>query len=58
MAYKGIKKIQDLSFEELADLVAALENMSTVADKPLMREQILNFVKKIKQEIAKRIKNL
>jgi|LauGreDrversion4_1035100.scaffolds.fasta_scaffold398616_2 hypothetical protein len=58
MAYKGIKKIEDLSFEELADLVTALENMSTVADKPLMREQILNFVKKVKQEIAKRIKNL
>ena len=53
MAYKGIKKIEDLSFEELADLVTALENMSTVADKPLMREQILNFVKKSNKRLQK-----
>jgi len=58
MANTGIKKIRDLSFQELEDLVTALENMSKVADKSAMREQILKTVKKVKQEIAKRIKNL
>jgi hypothetical protein len=58
MANTGIKKIRDLSFQELADLVTALENMSHVADRSEMRQQILKTVKKVKQEIAKRIKNL
>ncbi len=58
MANTGIKKIQDLTLEELEDLVTALENMSRVADRSAMREQILNTVKKVKQEIAKRLKNL
>ncbi len=58
MANTGIKKIRDLTFQELEDLVTALENMSRVADQSSMREQILITVKKVKQEIAKRIKNL
>jgi NTP pyrophosphatase (non-canonical NTP hydrolase) len=58
MANTGIKKIRDLSFQELEDLVTALENMSQIADKSVMQEQILKTVKKVKQEIAKRIKNL
>ena len=58
MANTGIKKIHDLTLDELEDLVTALENMSRVADKPAMQEQILNTVKKVKQEIAKRLKNL
>jgi hypothetical protein len=58
MANTGIKKIHDLTLEELEDLVTALENMSRIADKPAMREQILNTVKKTQQEIAKRLKNL
>jgi NTP pyrophosphatase (non-canonical NTP hydrolase) len=58
MANTGIKKIRDLTLEELEDLVTALENMSQVADRSAMREQILNTVKKVKQEIAKRLKNL
>ena len=58
MANTGIKKIRDLTLEELEDLVTALENMSLVADRSAMREQILNTVKKVKQEIAKRLKNL
>jgi len=58
MANTGIKKIRDLTLEELEDLVTALENMSRVADKPAMQQQILITVKKVKQEIAKRIKNL
>ena len=58
MANTGIKKIRDLSFQELEDLVTALENMSQIADKSVMREQILKTAKKVKQEIAKRIKNL
>jgi NTP pyrophosphatase (non-canonical NTP hydrolase) len=58
MANTGIKKIRDLTPEELEDLVTALENMSQVADRSAMREQILNTVKKVKQEIAKRLKNL
>jgi len=58
MASTGIKKIRDLTLEELEDLVTALENMSRVADKPAMQQQILITVKKVKQEIAKRIKNL
>ena len=58
MANIGIKKIRDLTLEELEDLVTALENMSRVADKPAMQQQILITVKKVKQEIAKRIKKL
>ena len=58
MADTGIKKIRDLTLEELEDLVTALENMSRIADKPEMRKQILNTVKKTQQEIAKRLKNL
>jgi uncharacterized protein YqfB (UPF0267 family) len=58
MANIGIKKIHDLTLDELEDLVTALENMSRVADKHAMQEQILNTVKKVKQEIAKRLKNL
>jgi hypothetical protein len=58
MANTGIKKICDLTFQELEDLVTALENMSRVADKTAMQEQILNTVKRVKQEIAKRLKNL
>lgn len=58
MANTGIKKIRDLTLEELEDLVTALENMSRVADKPAMQEQILITVKKTQQEIAKRLKNL
>jgi hypothetical protein len=58
MANTGIKKIHDLTLEELEDLVTALENMSRIADKPAMRKQILSTVKKTQQEIAKRLKNL
>jgi len=58
MADTGIKKIKDLTLLELEDLVTALENMSRVADRSKMREQILITVKIAKQEIAKRIKNL
>jgi hypothetical protein len=58
MANTGIKKIHDLTLDELEDLVTALENMSRVADKPAMQEQILITVKKTQQEIAKRLKNL
>jgi len=58
MANTGIKKIHDLTLEELEDLVTALENMSRIADKPAMRKQILNTFKKTQQEIAKRLKNL
>jgi len=54
----GIKKICDLALEELEDLVTALENMTKVADKHAMREQILKTVVKVKQEIAKRLKNM
>jgi len=58
MAYTGIKNIKDLSFQELEELVTALENMSRVADRSEMRKQILKTVEKVKQEIAKRIKKL
>jgi hypothetical protein len=58
MANTGIKKIHDLTLDELEDLVTALENMSRVADKPAMQEQILITVKKTQQEIAKRLKHL
>lgn len=58
MAHTGIKRIKDLTLEELEDLVTALENMTKVADKHAMREQILKTVGKVKQEIAKRLKNM
>ena len=58
MADIGIKKIRDLTLDELEDLVTALENMTKVADKQAMREQILKTVVKVKQEIAKRLKNM
>ena len=57
MADIGIKKIADLSIDELEDLVFALENMSKIAHKKEMQDQILKTVKNVQQEIAKRIKN-
>jgi len=57
MANTGIKKIEDLTIDELEDLVFALENMSRIAHRKEMRDQILKTVKNVQQEIAKRIKN-
>jgi t-SNARE complex subunit (syntaxin) len=57
MANLGIKKIADLSIDELEDLVTSLENMSRVADRKEMRDQILKMVQTAQEEIAKRIKN-
>jgi hypothetical protein len=57
MANLGIKKIADLSIDELEDLVTSLENMSRFADRKEMRDQILKMVQTAQEEIAKRIKN-
>jgi len=57
MANLGIKKIADLSIDELEDLVTSLENMSRFADRKEMRDQILKMVQTSQEEIAKRIKN-
>ena len=58
MANTGIKRIKDLTLEELETFVESLENMCTVANRQEMREQILKTVQQVKREIAKRIKNL
>lgn len=58
MATTGIKKIKDLTLEELESLVASLENMANVADKSAMREQLIKITQKVKREIAKRLKTL
>lgn len=58
MAQTGSKKIKDLTLEELEDFVTSLENMVNVAHKKEMREHLLLTTKKIKREIAKRLKTL
>ena len=58
MAQTGSKKIKDLTLEELEDLVTSLENMVNVAHKKEMREHLLLTTKKVKREIAKRLKTL
>ena len=58
MANTGMKKIKDLTLEDLEDFVTSLENMVNVAHKPDMREQLLSMTQKVKREIAKRLKTL
>jgi hypothetical protein len=58
MAQTGSKKIKDLTLEELEDFVTSLENMVNVAHKKEMREHLLLTTKKVKREIAKRLKTL
>jgi len=58
MANTGTKKIKDLTLEELEDFVTSLENMVNVAHKKEMREHLLLTTKKVKREIAKRLKTL
>ena len=58
MVQTGSKKIKDLTLEELEDFVTSLENMVNVAHKKEMREHLLLTTKKVKREIAKRLKTL
>jgi hypothetical protein len=58
MTNTGMKKIKDLTLEDLEDFVTSLENMVNVAHKKEMREHLLLTTKKIKREIAKRLKTL
>jgi len=58
MANTGIKKIKDLTLDELETFVTSLESMASVANKQEMREQILKTAQRVKREIAKRLKTL
>lgn len=58
MAQTGSKKIKDLTLDELEDFVTSLETLINVAHKKEMREHLLITTKKVKREIAKRIKKL
>ena len=53
---KRYQSYQDLSYNELKDLVKSLESDSKRAKKnPILREQVLDSVAEAKTEIAKRI---
>ena len=53
---KRYRSYQDLSYNELKDLVKSLESDSKRAKKnPALREQVLGAVSEAKTEIAKRI---
>ena len=55
-ADKRYRSYQDLSYNELKDLVKSLESDSKRAKKnPILREQVLGAVSEAKTEIAKRI---
>ena len=49
------KKISDLSFEELEEMVIALENISKIATSPSMRDLILKTIRQTQLELEKRI---
>ena len=50
------KKIKDLSYKELEDMVIALENITKIATSPSMRDLILKTIRQTKLELEKRLK--
>ena len=49
------KKIKDLSYKELEDMVIALENITKIATSPSMRDLILKTIRQTKLELEKRL---
>tara|TARA_B100000424_G_C22922182_1_gene490674 strand:+ start:1024 stop:1188 length:165 start_codon:yes stop_codon:yes gene_type:complete len=49
------KKISDLTFQELEEMVIALENISKIATSPSMRDLIIKTIRQTKLELEKRI---
>ncbi len=51
------KKIQNLTYEELEEMVIGLENMATIANSKSIKELILKTIRETKIELEKRIKS-
>ena len=51
------KKIHDLTYEELEEMVIGLENMATIANSESIKELILKTIRETKIELEKRIKS-
>ena len=49
------KKIKDLSYKELEDMVIALENITKIATSPSMRDLIHKTIRQTKLELEKRL---
>jgi len=51
------KKISQLSFQELEEMVIGLENMAKIAESKSIKDLILKTIRETKIELEKRIKS-
>jgi hypothetical protein len=51
------KKISQLSFQELEEMVIGLENMEKIAESKSIKDLILKTIRETKIELEKRIKS-
>jgi hypothetical protein len=51
------KKISQLSFQELEEMVIGLENMSKIAESKSIKDLILKTIRETKIELEKRMKS-
>ena len=51
------KKISQLSFQELEEMVIGLENMAKIAETKSIKDLILKTIRETKIELEKRIKS-
>jgi hypothetical protein len=52
-----LKKISQLSYQELEEMVIGLENMSKIAESKSLKDLILKTIRETKIELEKRIKS-
>jgi len=52
-----LKKISQLSFQELEEMVIGLENMAKIAESKSIKDLILKTIRETKIELEKRIKS-
>ena len=52
-----LKKISQLSYQELEEMVIGLENMEKIAESKSIKDLILKTIRETKIELEKRIKS-
>ena len=52
-----LKKISQLSYQELEEMVIGLENMAKIAESKSIKDLILKTIRETKIELEKRIKS-
>jgi hypothetical protein len=52
-----LKKISQLSYQELEEMVIGLENMSKIAESKSLKDLILKTIRETKIELEKRMKS-